>query len=467
VIRVDAEVAVVGAGPAGVCAAVEAARGGASVVLIDENPAPGGQIYRPPPPQFTPPSETALGREARRGRDLLRQLDALPVRRFLGATVWGAFGPNVLEATGPSGAFQVQARAVVVAAGAHDRPTPLPGWTLPGVLTVGGAQTLLKNQRVLPGRRILFVGTGPLLLVVAAQYADAGADIVAVADAVPTSSVLAHAGALLRCPGLLADGLRYRWSVRRRRIPWLAPRVLVRVEGASEVEGAVLADADPDWNPRPGTERSFDVDTVCVGYGLVPSVELLRLLGCAMRYDDGAAAWVPDRDADGRTSVPGVFAVGDGAGVAGAAVAADEGRVAGLAAAVDVGRLPRSEALDRQRPLRRRLARLARFRAAMDEVYRARAGLFQRATADTIVCRCEEVPLSEIESALADGAVTVGQVKAWTRTGMGPCQGRMCFLPTAHIVAARTGRTVAALGPCSVRPPVKPVAIAALIVDGD
>lgn len=460
---VTADVAVVGAGPGGLCAAIEAARAGASVVLVDENPAPGGQIYRALPAAFS--ARPTRGTESAVARDLLSALDALAVRRLMGTTVWGAFGPGTLEAVGPGGAIRIHAPAIVVAAGAHDRPVPLPGWTLPGVLTVGGAQTLLKSQRLLPGRRFLFAGAGPLLLVVAAQYAEAGAEVVAVADAVRTSELLAHARALGASPRLLADGLRYRWQVRRRGIPWLAPRILVRVEGSPEVESAVLAEVDAEWNPRPGTERSFEVDTVCVGYGLVPSVELLRLLGCALRYDEMSVAWVPHRDEQLRTTQPGVYAVGDGAGVAGAAVAADEGRLAGTVAALQVGRLSEAEAMRRQRPWRARLRRLATFRRAMDAIYHPREGLFRRGSPDTIVCRCEEVPLSEIQSALDDGARTLGQVKAWTRVGMGPCQGRMCFLATAKAVATATGCTMSELGPCSVRPPVKPVDIADLIAE--
>jgi NADPH-dependent 2,4-dienoyl-CoA reductase/sulfur reductase-like enzyme len=452
------EVVVVGAGPAGMSAAIEAARAGASVALVDDSPAPGGTIYRQPPREFAVPPPVA----GDRGSALRDALDALPVRRFAETTVWGAFQSNVLEAVCGEEAFAIEGRAVIVATGAYDRPFPVPGWTLPGVLTVGGAQTLLKGQRLLPGRRFLFAGTGPLLLVVAAQYADAGADIVAVAEAARPSALAGHIPGLLSAPGLLRDGLRYRSRLLRRRIPWLSSSVLVRVEGGGQVESATIAEVDAAGRRRHGRERRFEVDTVCVGYGLVPSVELLQLLGCSLRYEAAASCWIPERNADFETSVPSVFAVGDGAGVAGAVVAADEGGVAGLAAARLVGRIDGREAETRQAPRRRRLRRLARFRTAMEAAYGLPPGILDRVTPETILCRCEEVRRSDVDAAIADGACTTGQIKAWTRAGMGPCQGRMCGLPIAELLAGKTGRSIAALGPPSVRPPVKPVPLAAL-----
>jgi len=452
------DLVVVGAGPAGMSAAIEAARTGASVALVDENPSPGGNIYRQPPREFVTPPPAA----GDRGSALRRALDALPVRRLPETTVWGAFRPHVLEVVRGEEAFALEGRAVIVATGAYDRPFPVPGWTLPGVLTVGGAQTLLKGQRLLPGRRFLFAGTGPLLLVVAAQYAEAGAEIVAVAEANRMSSLAGQVPGLLAAPALLRDGLRYRLRLMRRRIPWLSSSVLLRVEGPGQVESASIVEVDRSGCTRSGSERRFEVDTVCVGYGLVPSVELLQVLGCSLRYDEAAASWIPDRTEDFETSVPSVFAVGDGAGVAGAVVAADEGSVAGLAVARALGRIGAAEAEARQAPLRRRLQRLARFRAAMEAAYGRPPRVFDRVTPETVLCRCEEVRRGEIDEAIGDGARTPGQVKAWTRAGMGPCQGRMCALPIAELLACGTNRRVSDLGPPSVRPPIKPVPIAAL-----
>jgi NADPH-dependent 2,4-dienoyl-CoA reductase/sulfur reductase-like enzyme len=452
-----------GAGPAGLSAAIEAARAGADVLVIDENRQIGGQIFRQLPAGFSVIDSARLGDEYHRGRALFAELEGLPIKFLLGATVWGCFGDRVLEIVAGRETRQIQADMLVLATGAYDRPVPLPGWTLPGVLTVGGAQTILKSQHIIPGRRILMAGTGPLQLVVASQLAKAGAEIAAVVEAVRTTDVLRHAAALARAWSITRDGISYRWNVWRSRVRWIAPAILVRIDGTDQVERATVARVDADWRPIPGTEETFDVDTVCVGYGLIPSVELLRLCGCALDYDPRADVWIPRRTDSFETTVANVFAVGDGAGVAGAAVAADEGRVAGLAAAHRLGRLSLQDVDARMAPPRRRLANLARFREAMDDVYRLRAGIHDLATDDTIVCRCEEVRTRDIRAAVDDGATVLNQVKAWTRTGMGPCQARMCALPTAHIVARRIGRAVTEVGEYTPRPPAKPVSADALI----
>jgi NADPH-dependent 2,4-dienoyl-CoA reductase/sulfur reductase-like enzyme len=458
------EVLVVGAGPAGLAAAIEAARAGARVVVVDENPRPGGQIYRQLPSAFVVEDPRSSPEHAD-ARALLAEAERSTIEFRGGTLVWGAFEPHIVEVMANGRCARIHADVLIVAAGAYDRPVPIPGWTLPGVLTVGGAQTLLKSQRMLPGRRILLAGTGPLLLVVAAQLAKAGAGIVAVVDSVPASALLPHAWSLLMAWRMFAEGLAYRTTVLRAGVRWLAPYVLTRVEGADQVERAVVARADHDWTPIAGTERSFAVDTVCIGYGLLPSVELLRLMGCRMRHDATADVWLPERTPDGETSIAGVFAVGDGARVAGVKVALEEGRIAGLSAARLLGKLPANVAERGKQAARGRLDRLRAFSAAMTDVYRPRPGLFDLATADTFICRCEEVTRAEIEAALHDGATTPAQVKAWTRSGMGSCQARMCGAPTFRLVANALGATAGDVSPYTPRPPLKPVSVAALIAE--
>jgi NADPH-dependent 2,4-dienoyl-CoA reductase/sulfur reductase-like enzyme len=457
------EVVVVGGGPAGLAAAIEAGRAGAQVVIVDENARPGGQIYRQLPSAFAVEDSRSSSNEQGEARELFSEADRLPIQFRGGTLVWGAFEPRVVEVIADGRCARIQADVLIVAAGAYDRPVPIPGWTLPGVLTVGGAQTLLKSQRMLPGKRILLAGTGPLLLVVASQLAKAGAGIVAVVDPVPARALLPHAWSLMTAWPMFSEGIRYRTTLLRAGVRWLAPYLLTRIEGTDQVARAVVARVDDDWRPIAGTERSFDVDTVCVGYGLLPSTELLRLLGCRMHYDPLADVWLPERTPDGETSIPGVFAVGDGAQVAGVKVALEEGRIAGFSAARLLGRLSDGDAERGKQTARDRLARLRPFSAAMTAVYRPRPGLFGLATADTLVCRCEEVTRAEIEAAISDGATSPTQVKAWTRSGMGSCQARMCALPAMHLVADAIGAPVEEVGPYTSRPPLKPVSIATLI----
>jgi len=461
-VRIEtADVAIVGGGPAGLAAAAEAAGAGLSVILVEENASFGGQIWRSLPGEFAGGvREAAIDSAA---RPWFAAASNPRVRSFFKTTVWGAFGKGQLEAVGPAGPLRICAPHIILATGAHDRPVALPGWTLPGVMTVGGGQVLLKGQRTLPRGRILLAGTGPLLLVVAAQYARAGADIAGVAEAASSASLLRHAPALLGSPGLMLRGAGYRLSLLLGRVPWHARTVVVRIEGRTSVEAAVLVTLDPQGRIRPGTERRIACDMVLLGYGLVPSLELARHLGCAMRFDAVRQSFTPERSDEFETTEPGIFAIGDGAGVAGAVVAVEEGRLSGLAVARLSGRLSSDEARSRQEIPRRRLKRLHAFRAAMDEVYRPPDVLGTLAGPDTVLCRCEDVTLAQVDSAIADGAREAAQIKLWTRAGMGPCQGRMCHSSIVTALCRATGKAIADAGPYGVRAPIKPLDVETLL----
>jgi thioredoxin reductase len=311
---VSCDVAVVGAGPAGLAAAVAARRAGADVVLIDAYATPGGQIWR----RRYDADVESLPRD---GRHACRALAATTVRVLSGRSVWAARAPGTLLLDGPPG--RVAAEAVVLATGAYDRPVAFPGWTLPGVMTAGAAQALAKGQGVLPGRRVLLAGAGPFLLPVARQLASQGAEVVAVAEATRRRDWLRAGVRMTRHADRLAAYLGYRARVRR--IAW--GQVIVRADGAGRVESATLAACGPDWAPRPGTERTVAVDAVCTAYGFAPDVALARAFGCALAGDAVA------HDADMETSVAGVFVAGEAAGIGGAELAAVEGEIAGRVAA--------------------------------------------------------------------------------------------------------------------------------------
>jgi NADPH-dependent 2,4-dienoyl-CoA reductase/sulfur reductase-like enzyme len=263
---------------------------------------------------------------------------------------------------------------------------------------------------------------------------------------------------------LLRDGLTYLAYLRRQDIPFLYGHAIARAEGDGQVERAVAVRVDRDWRPIGGTERVFDVDTVCIGYGFLPSLELPRLLGCALQYDENQGGHIPVRDADCQSSVPALFVAGDGAGVAGSAVAMEEGRIAGLAAARRIGRLTSTAADDRLQARRQRLVQLERFRAALDQTYRIGPGIYEWATDDTIVCRCEEVTVGEVRRHIRPGSQDPNAVKSLTRIGMGLCQGHNCSQQVSALFAQATGRPLTELPPLSPRPPVRPVPIG-LIAD--
>jgi NADPH-dependent 2,4-dienoyl-CoA reductase/sulfur reductase-like enzyme len=433
------DVAVVGGGPAGMAAAIAARRAGAAVALIDEYAAPGGQIWRR---AFTEIDQTAPHSLPRAGRRLCTELAESGAAILAGWSVWAATnagaagGVLTLLLVGPDGASRrVHARAVVLATGAYDRPLAFPGWTLPGVMTAGGAQALAKGQGVLPGRRVLLAGAGPFLLPVARQLRKGGAEVVAVVEATRRREWLAAAPRMAPHPGRLAAYAGYRARMASTRFVW--GHVLVRAHGSERVERATIAAATPDWSPKPGTERHFGVDAVCTAYGFLPSVELARALGCALRGD------AVECDEHMQTTTRGVFVAGEAAGIGGSDLAVLEGELAGLGAA--------TSHRDRSR-LQRRRGRAAGFATVLEDLFGRRSGLAALADADTVLCRCEDVTAGAIDAAAADSPAAL---KIMTRCGQGPCQGRVC----ERMIAERLGTPAR----FSARAPLRPIPLGVLI----
>lgn len=432
----DVDVAVVGAGPAGVAAAVSARARGASVALLDRSPAIGGQIHRRRFDELDRVPDS-LPRSARRWS---RRLAASGARVVVDTCVWGIRDPHTLlteSADGTAGA--VRAGAVVLATGAYDRPVAFPGWTLPGVMTAGAAQTLAKAQATLPGRRVLLAGAGPFLLPVAAQLTAVGAVVVAVAEATRRRRWAAAGPRMLAHPQRLGAYARYR--ARLRDVPMLWGQLLTRVEPHGSGLRATLATIDGDWRPTPGRERTYDVDAIATAYGFLPALELPRALGCELESDAVA------HDDHMRTSVPDVYVAGEAAGVGGADQAVADGIVAGRAAAG--ARVPATARLRRRHH--------ARFARTLDDLFSPGAGLHELPRPDTVICRCEDVTAGAVDAA---GAASLGELKVATRCGQGPCQGRICeALAAARLPVGGTGDRY------SNRLPLRPVAVRTLIDD--
>jgi NADPH-dependent 2,4-dienoyl-CoA reductase/sulfur reductase-like enzyme len=450
---------VIGAGPAGMAADLAARRHGVDPLVLDEAPQPGGQIYRAPPAEFTVCDARALGSTWQAGTELRAAVAKAGIRVRSGTMVWSLTAERVVEVVSGREPQTLSARRIIVAAGAYDRPVALPGWTLPGVFTIGGAQNFLKSQRLLVGRRILVAGTGPLLLVVASQLAKAGAAVV-VADPVPRHHALAHLRGLLAEWRLLLSGAAYHRDLMRAGARWLPSAVVTSINGADAVESATVTRVDAEWRVIAGTEQTLEVDAVALGYGLLPSTELVRAAGCDMRYDERAHAWAPVLDDDLMTSIEGIAVAGDGGGVAGAPAALEQGRLTGIAAARAVGALDAGEALRLQQPHRDRLRRLNRFRDAVDRIYSLRPGIHELATAETVLCRCEEVTRAEIDDVVASGVTRAESLKHQTRAGMGACQGRMCMPALLQRLEAGTGAHSESFCAPRVREPVRPLPLA-------
>ena len=457
--RIDTEIAVVGAGPAGLSAALAAIGAGARVTLLDEYPEPGGQFYKQLPGEFSVPDRAALDDEYTNGDTLLAAVRAAGVVLSNETLVWGSFEPGELSVVRRGAAGTVKAGKIVVASGAYERTVAFPGWDLPGVMTPGGAQTLVKNQLLAPGNRIVLAGSGPFLLPVAKSLIAAGAKPAAIYEATRPHEWLRHAPRLWGHWDRIGEALRYRSLIADAGVPIRFGRIVVRAEGAESLERVVLMECDAQGKPVPGTEKIESADTLCVGYGFIPAVQLTRLLGCEHGYDRLRGGWVPKYGNDMQTSVPGVFVAGEVAGIGGAYAALAEGRLAGLSAARQLGhRVQDADLADARRERRMR----RRFGDLVNEVFALKPGVYEQITDDTLVCRCEEVTAGQIREAATAWGADVNFVKGITRCGMGYCQGRVCGGLVEELTARAVGRTREQVGSFHVRPPLKPVRVSEL-----
>jgi thioredoxin reductase len=453
---IDTDVAVVGAGPAGLSAALAAANAGARVAVLDEYAEAGGQFYKQLSAEFSVPDRARLDDEYTKGDELLAAVKNANITVSNETLVWGAFDAGILSVMRRGEAGSVTTRKIIVASGAFERTIPFTGWDLPGVMTPGGAQTLVKNQQQLPGKRIVLAGSGPFLLPVAKTLLGAGAGIAAIFEATRPREWARHAPRLWGHWDRIAEALQYRRMLAAAGLPIRFGRIAVRAEGVEAVERVITAECGADGRMVAGTEQTEACDTLCVGYGFIPSVQLTRLIGCEHRFDAQRGGWVPTHDADMQTSVPGVFVAGEVAGIGGAYAALAEGWLAGLSAARDLGHAVRSTALTSARVDR---AKRRRFGDLVNAVFALKPAAYDHITDDTLVCRCEEVTAGEVRAAAVSWGAHVGAIKGVTRCGMGYCQGRICGGTLEELTARATGCARADIGALSVRPPVKPVRV--------
>ncbi|MBO4210451.1 FAD-dependent oxidoreductase, partial [Micromonospora echinofusca] len=444
----------VGAGPAGLAAAVGAAQAGCRVALLDAAPRPGGQYWRHRSGvDGTDHGDWSTFVDL---RDELTGVDHRP-----DAAVWFVEPGFVVHTR----AGTVAGHRLVVATGAYDRVVPFPGWDLPGVVTAGGAQALLKGQGVTFAQRVVVAGTGPFLLPVATGLARAGSTVVGVYEAGDPLRYARHLPRVAATAGKLAEAARYGATMLGQRLPYHRRRTVVAAHGTDRLTGVTVA-ALRDGHLVPGTESEVACDGLAVGFGFTPQVELAVALGCATHLDaDGSL--VVTVDAAQATTVPGVYAAGEVTGVGGADLALVEGRLAGAAAAVSLGRpLPLPDREHGRLLARRR--RLRRFAEVLHAVHPVPAGWSDRCADGTLLCRCEEVTVGAVRRAVRDLDVVDGRgAKLMTRTGMGWCQGRMCGYAAACLTARSAGRTpdAADLAAYAARPVAQPVTLGDLAAD--
>jgi NADPH-dependent 2,4-dienoyl-CoA reductase/sulfur reductase-like enzyme len=454
------ELAIVGAGPAGMAAAALAAELGLDTVLIDEQETPGGQIYRgieraPLTEQVRglKAHDTPLGRDYLAGRPLAAALRGNRLDYRPATMLWHRDTDGTLYLSHEGRTETVVARRLVLATGAVERPVPIPGWTLPGVMTAGAAQILLKTADLVPEGRIVLAGQGPLVMLVAAQLARAGAPPAVLLETTPFAN---YRAAMQRWralwPGrrMLAKGAGLRLALTRAGVP-----VRRGVSGLAALGRGGLERVR--WD---GGETA--ADHLLLHEGVIPNVQASLALGLSHEWDEDQWCWRPALDEWGRTSLPGVSVAGDGGGIAGAAAAVLSGRLAVLEAAAALGRIDEEECRRRALPIRAALERERALRPFLDRLYRPPREVLAPAADDVIACRCEEVRVGDIRRAARLGAPGPNQLKAFTRCGMGPCQGRICGPIVTAVMADAQGKPVADIGTWRPRAPWKPITVGAL-----
>jgi NADPH-dependent 2,4-dienoyl-CoA reductase/sulfur reductase-like enzyme len=449
-----ATVIVIGAGPAGVRAAQALVEAGLRPVVIDEGRRDGGQIYRRQPEGFTRTYEALYGTEAERARSLHRDFDALRANiDYVPDTLVWDIEPHAVHVVSGARHRKMAFDALIICSGATDRLMPVPGWHHAGTYSLGGAQVALKSQGCAIGSRVAMMGTGPLLYLVAAQYVKAGATVSAVLDTSTFAQRVRALPQLLAIPSMLMKGIALMRVLKNARVPVHRGVTPVAIEGTPEngVQNVRVKQAD-------GATLHVSCDAVALGYHLRPETQLADLAGCEFRFDHALQQWLPIADEDGRSNVKGVYLAGDGARVRGADAAERAGRLAALAVLKDTG-VTRNE--DEANRLRMQLQRFTRFAAGLRAAFPWPAQFAAALPDDTIVCRCEAITAGELRRVVNEmGAKEANRAKAFSRVGMGRCQGRFCAHAGAEVIAAEARVPLEAVGRLRGQAPVKPLPMA-------
>ena len=454
---------IIGAGPGGIQAAITAAKFGLEVTLIDSQPTIGGQYYKQIPEKF---SSNVSDYHHQQATQLISNIKISNVKILINTLVWGIFfNPKTdlwqLTLHGENCPSRLESANIIIATGAFDRSIPFPGWDLPGVITAGAAQVMVKNQGILPGRNVVVSGTGPLQLAAASNLIEAGANVLAVLESNQNLLFrgLPYISSIWGQWRRMEEGFQYAGNLIKSKTPFRIGWSIVKAEGSEKVEAVTIAKLDSDGNPIQSTYKTMSADSVVIGYGLTPSTEFFRLLNVDMFYSESQGVYLPVRNEFFQTSLSGIYAIGDCAGIGGAKMAMLEGKVAALDIAKQSGQINPSNFGSSLSHIKRDLNREKKFARMLGDVFSIPQGLFSLAQDDTIICRCEQISLSEIYEAISFGTQSVTDIKNITRAGMGNCQGRTCGSILAQILAKETHNKLEDCHFLNIRPPVHPVPI--------
>ncbi|MCG8566103.1 MAG: NAD(P)/FAD-dependent oxidoreductase [Desulfobacterales bacterium] len=439
---------VVGAGPAGMAFAADAAEMGLSVLALDEQDCPGGQIYRNMENQSRE-SLKLLGPDYGKGLELVERFRASRAQYIPGAVVWKLEADGRVSFTVDGECREIRGKRIVIAIGAMERPVPFSGWTQPGIMGVGAADTLLKTSGMVPQGPVAMAGNGPLMFSVADHLSRLGVEITHLLDSRPKHAVLAalpHLTGAVKRPGYLLKGAVMMAKARKAVGNWVPDVENLTALGEGQLNGVAFQSR--------GESRTIEATTLLVHQGIIPRWEFTRQLDLPHGWDPIQRYWYPQLDPHGRSGVETIYVAGDNGYVHGAEAARIKGQLAAVSVAADIGKISPSQKANQSTPLFNALKREIAPRAFVDAAFRPSPSLFHMAD-DTLVCRCEEVTAGKIRQAIAQGMTTPEMVKSVTRCGMGPCQGRMCGPALTELVSQGTGTPVESFSPISIRPPVR------------
>ncbi len=447
---------IIGSGPAGLAAATLASEHGLDVALLDEQDQPGGQIFRNM--EIMPESRVdKLGSDYQRGQKLVEAFRASRADYFPRTSVWSLNKQGQIGILEQGKARMVGADKVLIANGAMERPVPFPGWTLPGVMYAGAGQILFKQAGLVPADGVVLAGSGPLLLLLAWQYLQAGVSIQAILDTAPLTNLikaLPHLPRALMAHHYITKGLEYQNEIKRAGVPILKGISCIEARGQ-------MAVAEVSY--RKGLKR-YQLQTECLltHFGVIPNVYLSRAAGLKHRWDNHQQCLRPLSDEWGETSSKSLFIAGDGGGIGGARSAEHAGRLAAFQMLFQLGKLTKQQRNELAKSDRQWMREDLHIRPFLERLFRLPQALMSHQSDDTIICRCEEITAGDIRREITSGHNHSNQVKFITRSGMGPCQGRQCSQAVAQIVAEQSNQVISASSFYRVRPPVAPLSLGQL-----
>ena len=458
----NVDVVVLGAGPAGVAASKAASQEGAKVIIIDENASAGGQIYRAPPNEFQP-HNSFKSPEFQEGEKQRKILSNSNVKTLFNHRVWSISSDLVISTIGANGLGSLHPKSIIIANGALERIIPFPGWTLPGVIGLAASTILLKSQFVIPGQSTVVAGCGPLLIAVAYGIIKSGGKVSAIIDLNGQLDWMKVFPKLLSRPDQLLKGMNWFATIKKAGVKQYNRYTVTNARQVGNMLRVSIAPINSNGMIIGSKKEKFvEGECLTIGHGLFPSTEITRLLNAKHIYDKLKGGWVPVIDNYFRSSIPGVYIAGDATGISGAFSAVQKGRIAGITAVRDLNMMSQQNFEAKVKSERNMLKKNENFGKAAVSLMSLKPELINIITSETIVCRCEDVSRSEIDEAISSGARDMNQLKAWTRCGMGPCQGRTCSDAIEAILASKLGNRELA-GQWTGRTPLRPMPIDEII----